>query len=222
MKKFFTLLAVAAMAAGASAQKTATFGSADISGQEKDTDVVCPGFTIAGTYFAAGSSKVDVYDGDRGMKLRTNKTDNTLVFTVDANTEITSLTMGLVTNNDSESITLSGVSVDGVAVADFTAVVLPNTGNADGTAVVDLQNISATNNISFTFDDSEYTGKNKQVFAAGVVTYQPYDGSGVSNVAVDENAPVEYFNLQGVRVANPENGLYIRRQGANATKVLVK
>lgn len=48
-------------------------------------------------------------------------------------------------------------------------------------------------------------------------------GAGVSNVTVDDsNAPVEYFNLQGVRVANPENGLYIRRQGNTATKVLVK
>lgn len=49
------------------------------------------------------------------------------------------------------------------------------------------------------------------------------DGSGVSDIAVDnENAPVEYFNLQGVRVENPSNGLYIRRQGNVATKVLVK
>ena len=38
----------------------------------------------------------------------------------------------------------------------------------------------------------------------------------------DENAPVEYFNLQGVRVAEPENGLYIRRQGKNVSKVFVK
>ncbi|MGN0218680.1 MAG: chitobiase/beta-hexosaminidase C-terminal domain-containing protein [Muribaculaceae bacterium] len=46
---------------------------------------------------------------------------------------------------------------------------------------------------------------------------------GVSNIALDEsNAPVEYYNLQGVRVANPENGLYIRRQGSKATKVIMK
>ncbi len=39
---------------------------------------------------------------------------------------------------------------------------------------------------------------------------------------VDNNdAPVEYFNLQGMRVENPENGLFIRRQGANATKVIL-
>ena len=44
----------------------------------------------------------------------------------------------------------------------------------------------------------------------------------VNSVAVDANAPVEYFNLQGVRVANPENGLYIRRQGNSVSKVLVK
>ena len=53
------------------------------------------------------------------------------------------------------------------------------------------------------------------------ITLQLSDG--VNDIlSNDTNAPVEYFNLQGVRVANPENGLYIRRQGNNATKVLVK
>ncbi len=47
--------------------------------------------------------------------------------------------------------------------------------------------------------------------------------AGVNDALIaDLNAPVEYFNLQGVRVANPENGLYIRRQGNKATKVYVK
>lgn len=46
--------------------------------------------------------------------------------------------------------------------------------------------------------------------------------TGIEDITVDENAPVEYYNLQGVRVANPENGLYIRRQGDKATKVFVK
>ncbi len=45
--------------------------------------------------------------------------------------------------------------------------------------------------------------------------------SGVNAIeGIDENAPVEYFNLQGVRVANPESGLYIRRQGNQVTKVI--
>ena len=53
-----------------------------------------------------------------------------------------------------------------------------------------------------------------------IITFN-YDAAGVDNVVVDadENAPVEYFNLQGIRVANPENGIYIRRQGNSATKV---
>lgn len=45
----------------------------------------------------------------------------------------------------------------------------------------------------------------------------------VKTLATDENAPVEYYNLQGVRIANPEAGqLVIVRQGSKATKTIVK
>lgn len=45
-------------------------------------------------------------------------------------------------------------------------------------------------------------------------------GQGVSDVTVDADAPVEYFNLQGVPVAEPTPGnIYIRRQGFNTSKV---
>lgn len=46
--------------------------------------------------------------------------------------------------------------------------------------------------------------------------------AGVNEVVVDENAPVVFYNLQGVRVANPENGVFIRVQGNKVSKVLVK
>lgn len=48
--------------------------------------------------------------------------------------------------------------------------------------------------------------------------------SGIDNVMVseDSNAPVEYYNLQGVRVENPANGLYIRRQGEKVEKVAIR
>lgn len=51
----------------------------------------------------------------------------------------------------------------------------------------------------------------------------PAGGAGVNDIEVaeDVNAPVEYFNLQGVRVANPENGLYIKRQGSKTEKVVL-
>lgn len=43
----------------------------------------------------------------------------------------------------------------------------------------------------------------------------------IESVAADANAPVEYYNLQGVKVANPENGIFIKKQGAKATKVIL-
>ena len=46
--------------------------------------------------------------------------------------------------------------------------------------------------------------------------------NGVEDVmAEDADAPVEWFNLQGIRVANPENGIYIRRQGSKVEKVVL-
>jgi hypothetical protein len=47
--------------------------------------------------------------------------------------------------------------------------------------------------------------------------------SGVENFETeDANAPVEYYNLQGVKVTNPSNGIFIKVQGNKASKVLVK
>lgn len=47
--------------------------------------------------------------------------------------------------------------------------------------------------------------------------------SGVEDVTVDDpNAPVEYYNLQGVRIENPTSGIYIRRQGTDTRKVIIR
>lgn len=44
----------------------------------------------------------------------------------------------------------------------------------------------------------------------------------LEEISSEQNAPVEYFNLQGIRVDNPENGLYIRRQGSKIQKVVIR
>lgn len=45
--------------------------------------------------------------------------------------------------------------------------------------------------------------------------------SGVETVvSVEDDAPVEYYNLQGIRVSEPSHGIYIKRQGNRATKVI--
>ncbi len=48
--------------------------------------------------------------------------------------------------------------------------------------------------------------------------------AGVNDVVVsdDSNAPAEYYNLQGVRVNNPANGLYIVKKGNKAYKIFVR
>lgn len=47
--------------------------------------------------------------------------------------------------------------------------------------------------------------------------------TGVEDIAVDAAAPAEYYNLQGIRVAQPESGkLYIVKKGDKVSKMLVK
>lgn len=56
-----------------------------------------------------------------------------------------------------------------------------------------------------------------------VVMQLPRYVSGVADAeTVDENAPVEYYNLQGMRVEYPTAGIYIRRQGNSVTKVIIR
>jgi hypothetical protein len=57
-----------------------------------------------------------------------------------------------------------------------------------------------------------------------IILPEGYKISGVSDISIGNNSPVEYYNLNGVRI-NSENiipGLYIRRQGEKVTKVIVK
>lgn len=61
------------------------------------------------------------------------------------------------------------------------------------------------------------------VYAIGEENWEAPEGS-VGNIVADgSNAPVEYFNLMGVRVDNPAAGqLIIKKQGENVTKEIVR
>ena len=63
-------------------------------------------------------------------------------------------------------------------------------------------------------------------FTNTVITLDPEDpNAGLNDVIADSdvNAPVEYYNLQGMRVANPEAGqLVIKRQGKTVSKIVVR
>lgn len=61
-------------------------------------------------------------------------------------------------------------------------------------------------------EDSEFTL---------TITFGPAD-TGVNSInGADNSAPV-YYNLQGVRVENPENGLYIVKRGNYITKQMIR
>lgn len=48
------------------------------------------------------------------------------------------------------------------------------------------------------------------------------EATGVDNVSASNNGVVEYFNLHGVRVDEPTNGIFIRRQGDKTSKVYIR
>ena len=45
--------------------------------------------------------------------------------------------------------------------------------------------------------------------------------TGIEDITINE-APVEYYNLQGVKVANPSNGIFIKKQGDKISKIFIK
>ena len=47
-------------------------------------------------------------------------------------------------------------------------------------------------------------------------------GDGISAIEADNNAPAVYYNLQGVEVAEPANGLFIEVRGSQVRKVTLK
>lgn len=66
---------------------------------------------------------------------------------------------------------------------------------------------------------------------SGVTVELPYsvgasgnDGSSAIQTVgnADNEAAVEYFDLQGRKVNNPQNGIFIRRQGSKTSKVIIK
>jgi hypothetical protein len=105
-----------------------------------------------------------------------------------------------------------------VSLSDLTQVAdgSDNWEGSDGVYTYDLNKLSASNFLSV------YAVNGTKISAASSYSN---DGpiSGIEGVAADsQNAPVEYYTLQGVRVNNPATGLYIRRQGTKVEKVAIR
>ena len=82
----------------------------------------------------------------------------------------------------------------------------------------------------YTFVGTLYNGQWAPLFDGGIIydfqllyVGDIFDPTGIHDVQLDKNtnAPVEYYNLQGIRVNEPtKGGIYIRRQGNVSTKIM--
>ena len=95
-------------------------------------------------------------------------------------------------------------------------------------ASVDLSGVDITADTRITITQNEWeVGTANRWFLDNIQLWDSAKLAAIGNVEVDEaneNAPVEYYNLQGARL-NGDNlpaGLYVRRQGTKVEKVLVK
>ena len=60
--------------------------------------------------------------------------------------------------------------------------------------------------------------------ATGWKNFKSFTGINISNlddISINFNESPIYYNLQGVKVDNPKNGFFIKRQGNKTTKVIV-
>ena len=126
----------------------------------------------------------------------------------------------------------SAINVDMVnhviAVADVVLAEASPADKANFTGVSNGTTLNLRNNYTL---ESVAAGKYNMTLLVQVYEGAPslyvinYDadvnGSGVAEIETAEGV-AEFYTLQGVKVANPENGLFIMVSGGKATKVLVK
>lgn len=73
------------------------------------------------------------------------------------------------------------------------------------------------------FNSLEYNKWDNTAIQTASISDITLPTNGIEDInSVDENSPIEYYNLQGVKIANPSTGIYIKVQGGNASKVVIR
>ena len=118
-------------------------------------------------------------------------------------------------------VKVSGVAISGLDGKNFTIAdgetTMPGYLKFNG---VTVENTAEGKAVNITGVASWYTNKGAEAPAMQLYPIRVDEAAAISEINADENAPVEYFNLQGVRVNNPEGGLFIMRQGSKVAKVI--
>ena len=175
---------------------------------DKNTDIAGTSCTLNGAVNPGGSSA-------SYLKLRTGSGD--WIFNVKAGYMITDISIEAFQNNTSEVATEGAIKISSITADDgsnllTSDVPLPLNGSGK-TASVAIDNLSATQNIKVSFDNSGLpaSGAQKQCYAIVTITYEKSTGIEVVNAATNAktDAPAYYYNLQGQRVAPNTKGIVI-------------
>ena len=183
-----------------------------------------------GTSFSCGENGELTASASNGyLKIRTN-INSAITINVNDGYVITGIKICGYSNNTSttadRSIDMTSVLVDGTKeVLDNTAT-FPG-GTAGQTPVtVDIKDISASDNIVLSFDNSKITtkdvdanGKNSQLFAIITITYEKADTTGISETMTMVVNANDIYTLSGQKVSSATHpGIYIK----NGKKFIVK
>ena len=99
---------------------------------------------------------------------------------------------------DNKTVLLKDITITAIEDAEY-AVTLPS-----GDGVLDNANVTKSYNTYESIMNPIAGGEN-----------------GVESIGNDVNAPVVYYNLQGVKVSNPEKGIFLKKQGNKVSKVVL-
>lgn len=115
------------------------------------------------------------------------------------------------------------IAVKDVELAEASPATKDNfTGTSEGTTLSLRNNYALESVEAGTYNMTLLVNNYKGEVSLYVINYNAdVESTGVEAVEVIEGA-AEYYTLQGVKVANPEKGLYIRVAGGKATKIAVK
>ena len=175
---------------------------------DKNTDIAGTSCTLNGAVNPGGSSA-------SYLKLRTGSGD--WIFTVKEGYMITDISIEAFQNNTSEVATEGAIKISSITADDgsnllTSDVSLPLNGSGK-TASVAIDNLSATQNIKVSFDNSGLpaSGAQKQCYAIVTITYEKSTGIEEVNASTNAktDAPAYYYNLQGQRVAPNTKGIVI-------------
>lgn len=117
-----------------------------------------------------------------------------------------------------------------IAVFDKNGMIIKTWDNPEyastyGYCTISTEKIDETSaNIYVYCATTKLTSTEDQAAAAAQLVFKAADSAGINDIIVsdDSNVAPVYYNLQGVEIANPENGIYVVRRGNKISKEYIK